>query len=56
MTFEDAQAKCRTLRNDNAADGRGRLAVVNDKKSNDEMTSLLQHAFGYKFRVSTVFL
>ena len=52
MTYPDAVAKCGLLRDRNSATGRGRLAVVRSKEDNSALTSLLQHAFGYKLKVN----
>jgi len=51
MTYPEAVDKCKALRDRDSADGRGRLAVVRNQNDNDELTSLLQHAFGYKLKV-----
>ena len=51
LSFTDAKEKCSKLIDTNSPSGRGRLAVVRSVNDNQELTSLLQHAFGYKFKV-----
>ena len=52
MTYDDAAEKCSKLRDRNSPTGKGRIAVVKNSQDNDELSSLLQHAFGYKLKVS----
>ena len=54
MTYGDAAAKCATLRDRNSPTGKGRIAVVRNSGENDELSSLLQHAFGYKLKVRII--
>ena len=54
MTYDDAAAKCATLRDRNSPTGKGRIAVVRNSGENDELSSLLQHAFGYKLKVCII--
>ena len=53
MTDNDAAEKCSQLRDRNSPTGRGRIAVVRNSEDNDALSSLLQHAFGYKLKVKS---